>query len=294
MTRSIRIGTFCAAVVCGLTLSIYATALPFQTKTTAHEKPDWDDKIIPGSQLTVLELTRRIIPDIKSDPNKAERMIANDLSGIRLLDGVEETGMELDTESVDEHEIAETDYFWITDAGAKLLVLLFEVDGGKVGIGLFKISPEVSLLDAVTIAQDMHVNVDRDKVWEIRPGSQAFAVQCWHDNSSESFDAYTFISVVNRKLRAIANPGPYSGFAEYSAARQRLCKTSTTPKFQFVRSAAGGYFDLIVTEMALKVCHRESVEWSWKSGVVYRKSVRRLWRWSAKMKQYRKRSTAKR
>ena len=294
MNQSIRIGTLCLAVAFGLAFSVVAAAVPIQTKTAQHEAPDWQDKIIPGSQLTVLELTRRLIPDIRSDPNKSNKMIANDMSGIRLLDGVEETGMELETEVTDEHEITETDYFWIKDEGENLLVLLATVDGEKIVIGLFKASPEISLLDAVTIAQDMHVDVDREKLWQVRSGGEAFSVHCWHDNSSESFDAYVFVSVVNRKLRAIADPGAFSGFTDYSPTRQRLCKTAATPKFQFVRSPGRGYFDLIVTEMTLKACHGDTQEWSWKTGIVYRKSVRRVWRWSPKMKQYQRASTPRR
>jgi hypothetical protein len=294
MNRSIRIGTLYLAVAFGLAVSVSAAAVPIQTKTALHEPPDWQDKIIPSSQLTVLELTRRLIPDIRGDPNKSDRMIANDLSGVRLLDGVEETGMELETESNDEHEITESDYFWIKDEGENYLVLLVMIDGEKVVIGLFKTSSEISLLDAVTIAQDMHVDVDREKLWQVRPGGQAFTVHCWHDNSSESFDAYIFISIVNRKLRAIADPGAFYGFSDYSAARERLCKTATSPRFQFVRSPGRGYYDLVVTVMTLKACHADSQEWSWKTGIVFRKSARRLWRWSPKMKQYRKVSTPRR
>jgi hypothetical protein len=293
MNQSIRIRTLLAVVV-GLSFSVVAAAVPMQTRTAVHEAPDWEDKIIPSSQLTVLELTRRLIPDIRSDPNKNGNMIANDLSGIRLLDGVEETGMELETESNDEHEINETDYFWIKHEAENLLVLLVTVDGQKIVIGLFKVSTDISLLDAVTIAQDMHVDVDREKLWQIRAGGQAFTVHCWHDNSSESFDAYVFVSIVNHKLRAIADAGSFSGFTEYSSARRRVCKTSATPKFQFVRTEGRAYYDLIVTEITLKACHGESQEWSWKTGIVYRKSARRLWRWSPQMKQYRRASTPRR
>ena len=289
MKRSKRIGTFAGAAGCLLVLSICATALPVQkTKTTAREKPDWQDKIVPGSQLTVLDLTRRIIPDIKSDPVKADKITGRDLSGIRLLDGVEETSMELDPDSGDEREITEADYFWIQEGGERLLVLLLKVDVEGVVIGLFKVSAEVALLDAVTIAQDVHVDVDREKLWTIHSQHQAFSVQCWHDNSSESYDNYTFVSIVHGKLRAVAGPVVFEGFTIYSAARQRVCKTSTAPKFQFVRPQGPGYFDLAVTETTLKVCHRDSEEWSWKTGVVFQKSVRRLWRWSAKKKQYRR------
>src|SRR4030095_7409089 len=294
MNPSIRIGTLWLAVAFGLAFSVFTAAIPIQSKIAIHETPDWQDKIIPSSQLTVLELTRRIIPDIRSDPNKSGRMIGNDLSGIRLLDGVEETGMELETESTDEHEITGTDYFWIMDEGENLLVLLVTVDEQKVVLGLFRVSSEISLLDAATIAQDMHVDVDREKLWQVRPAGQAFTVHCWHDNSSESFDAYVFVSIVNHKLRAIADPGAFSGFSDYSATRQRLCKTATTPKFQFVRAAGRGYFDLIVNEETLKACHGESQKWSWKTGIVYRKSARRLWRWRPKTKQNLKRTRARR
>jgi hypothetical protein len=286
--RCKRIRPLAATRSCALVLSLCATAISGQTKTTTHEKPDWEHKIVPGSQLTVLALARRIMPDIKSDPSKADKITASDLSIIRMLDGVQPTGMELDPDSSDESEITEADYFWMKDGGYRLLVLLLKVNVEGVVIGLFKVSPEVGLLDAVTIAQDMHVDVNREKVWAIHPQHQAFSVQCWHDNSSESFDSYTFVSVVDRKLRAVAGPIVSSGFATYSTARQRLCKTSMTPKFQFVSSQGRGYFDLVENEMTLKVCHRESEEWSWKTGVVYRKSVRRLWQWSVKKRQYRR------
>ena len=271
-----------------LVLSLCATATSAQTKTTKHENPDWDDKIVPGSQLTVLELAKQILPDINSNPNKADKITATDLSSIRWLEGIQPTGMELDPNSTDECEITDPDYLWIKDGGYRHLVLLLKVNLEAVVIGLFKVSPEVSLLDAVTVAQDMHVDVNREKVWAIHSQREAFSVHCWHDNSSESFDTYTFVSVVDLKLRAVAGPIGSSGFATYSPASQRLCKTSATPKFQFVSSQGRGYFDLIENEITLKVCHRDSEEWSWKTGVVYRKSVRRLWRWSAKHKQYRR------
>jgi len=291
MIRSKRIGILGLTIACVLGLSLYATALPLQTKTPAHEKPDWEDKIVPSSDVTVLDLARRMIPDIKEDPAKLEKMTASDLSGVRLMDGVEETGMEVDLSSGDQCEISDPDYFWMKDGGAKLLLLLLKVNIEGAVIGLFKISPEVTLLDAATIAQDVHVDLDLEKLWTIHPQHQAFMVQCWHDNSSESFDSYTFVSVVNRKLRAVAGPVLSSGFAAYSSARERICKTSMTPKFQFVRSAGRAYFDLIDSETTLKVCHRNSEQWSWKTGVVYRKTVRRVWRWSPTKKGYRKVST---
>lgn len=273
---------------CVFGLSLYATALALQTKTPAHEKPDWKDKVVPGSDVTVLDLARRIIPDIKEHSEKPDKMIASDLSGVRLMDGVEETGMEVDLSSGDQCEIGDPDYCWMKEGGGKFLVLLLKVNIEGAVIGLFKISPEVTLLDAATIAQDVHVDLDLEKLWTIHPQHQAFMVQCWHDNSSESFDSYTFVSVVNLKLRAVAGPMLSSGFATYSSARDRICKTSMTPKFQFVRSAGRAYFDLIDSETTLKVCHRNSEEWSWKTGVVYRKTVRRVWRWSATNKEYRK------
>jgi hypothetical protein len=283
-----RIGTLASTVGCVFALSLHATALPLQTKTPAHQKPDWEEKIVPGSQLTVLELARRIIPGIKADTGN-DKITGSDLSRIRLLDGVEETGMELDRDSAQECEITGPDYFWMKDGGDRLLVLILKVNVEGVVIGVFKASSQVALLDAVTIAQDVHVDVGVEKLWAIHARHQAFVVQCWHDNSSESFDNYTFISIVNGKLRAVAGPVVSSGFATYSAVRQRVCKTSTTPKFQFARSAgpgSPGYFDLIVTEMTLKVCHRESEDWNWKTGIVSQKTVRRIWRWSEKNKQY--------
>jgi len=270
-----------------LALSFCATTLASQTKTAKHETPSWEDKIVPNSQITVLELARQIIPDIKPESDTSDKMTTSDLSAVRLLDGVEETGMELDLEAGQKHEITEADYFWIKDGGISRLVLLLSVDVERPVIGLFQISPKVTLLDAVTIAQDMHVTVEREKLWEISSQSQAFSVECWHDNSSESFDNYTFISVVNRKLRAVAGPIGSLGFSTYLPARQRLCKTATTPKFQFVRSPGAGYFDLIETETTLKVCHPDSAQWSWKTGVVYQKSVRNVWHWNQKNRRYR-------
>ncbi len=281
------IGTLASTLAGVLVLSLPATPLPIQRKATSHEKPDWQAKIVPGSQITVLDLARRIVPDIKSNLDN-DQFKASDLSAVRLLDGVEETGMEIDLDSGEECDISAADYFWIKDVGAKLLVLLLKVDVERPIIGLFKVSPTVVLLDAVTIAQDTHVDVDTEKLWMIHSRRQAFAVQCWHDNSSESFDNYTFISIINRKLRAVAGPIVSTGFAAYLPARQRLCKTSMTPKFQFVRSPGGAYLDPIVTQTTLKVCHRESEEWSWKTGVVYQKSVQRVWRWNAKKRQYRR------
>jgi len=278
-----RIAALASAAGCVL-------ALAAQTKTPPHEEPDWEDTIVPGSRLTVLELARLIVPDIKSDPGKSDKITGRDLSGIRLVEGVQETGMELDPDSDDECEITDPDYFWMQDGGDRFLVLLLKVDAERPVIGLFKVSPAATLLDAVTIAQDMHVDVDSKKLWAIHSQRQAFSVHCWHDNSSESFDNYTFISIVDQKLRAVAGPIGSMGFTTYLPARQRLCKTATTPKFQFVQSAGRGYFDLIVTERTLKVCHRESEQWSWKTGVVYQKSVRRLWRWNGKKEQYRRAS----
>lgn len=295
----LRIAALAAAAGWVFVLSLCTRAMPVQTrpvqtKTAAHEKPDWEDKIVQGSQLTVLELARRILPDLKRDPGKADKFTASDLSGIRLLDGVKATGMELDPDADDKCEITEPDYLWIKDGSEKLLVLLLKVDGEKIVIGLFNVASEITLLDAATIAQDIHADLSLHKLWAIHSQHEAFSVECWHDNSSESFDNYTFISVVDRKLRAVAGPIITSGFATYLAARQRLCKTSMTPKFEFVRSQGAGYFDLVVTETTLKVCHRDSEEWSWKTGVVFNKSARRQWRWSPKNKQYRRASTGER
>ena len=268
-------------------LILCVTALPVQTKTS-HQKPDWDSQIVPGSKITVLELTRLLIPDAQRVDAKGDKITGSDLSGIRLLDGVEETGMELDPESDDECEITDPDYFWLKNGGERLLVLLLRLEIDKLVIVLYKTSPVVDLLDAVTIAQDIHVDVDSEKLWQIHPQHEAFVAHSWHDNSSESFDRHTFISVVDGKLRAVADPASSYGFTEYSPARQRVCKTATSPEFRFVRSASGAYFDLIVTETTLKVCHGDSEEWSWKTGIVSKRSVARVWRWNPKSKQYRR------
>jgi hypothetical protein len=133
----------------------------------------------------------------------------------------------------------------------------------------------------------MHMDVDREKLWPIHSQHEAFAAHSWHDNSSESFDLYTFISIVDGKLRAIGTPGSFQGFTDYSSARQRVCKTAVSPRFRFVRSPQRQYFDLIVNAMTLKVCHRDSEKWNWNTGIVYKKLARHVWRWSAKTKQYR-------
>jgi hypothetical protein len=291
--RSKGFAALSALVGWGFALFISASAYTVQSKTPAHQKPDWEDQIVPGSPLTVLDLTRRLIPDV-NDVGGSDKITGTDLSGIRLLDGVEATGMELDPGSDDECEITESDYFWLRDGANRFLVLLLTVDGEKLVIGLFRISPSVALLDAVTIAQDVHVNVNREKLWPIHSQREAFAVHSWHDNSSESFDQYTLISIVDGKLRAIAAPPGLQGFTDYSPARQRVCKTAMTPDFRFVRSPQREYFDLIVHEKTLKVCHRDSENWNWDTGIVYKKSVRRLWQWSAKNKQYRRSSTRSR
>jgi hypothetical protein len=195
--------------------------------------------------------------------------------------------MELDLQSEDEREVTSADYLWLRERGERLLVLILTVDIERPVIALFKVAPQITLLDAVTMAQDAHVTVEAGRVWTIHPQHQAFAVQCWHDNSSESFDNYTFVSIVNHKLRAIAGPMLSEGFTEYSTKRRRVCKTSSTPTFKFVRSNGPGYYDLVVSEMTLKVCHPESEQWSWKTGVVSRKSLRSVMRWSVKKQQYR-------
>src|SRR5258708_3174168 len=236
-------------------LSFGATTSAAQTgKKQAHKEAGWEDTIIPASPVTVLDLAEKVIPDINIDENKSYKVIGKDLSRIRLLDGVEETGMELDLGSDNEREFTGADYLWMRERGERLLVLILSVDIERPVIALFKIVPHITLLDAVTVAQDAHVTVAAESVWTIHPQHQAFMVQRWHDNSSESFDNYTFISIVSHKLRAIAGPILSSGFASYSATHRRLCKTSMTPTFLFVRSQ-GGYFELIVNEATLKVCH---------------------------------------
>jgi len=265
-----------------------STAQP--QKKQSHQEPEWGDSIIPGSQVTVLELAEKVIPDIKIDENKSYKVIGKNLSQVRLLDGVEETGMELDLESNDELEFTSADYLWMGERGEKLLVLILRVDIERPVIALFKVTPEIMVLDTVTMAQDVHVTVEVSKVWTIHPQHQAFVVQCWHDNSSESYDNYTFISVLNKKLRAIAGPIVSMGSTSYSSARRRVCKTSMTPTFKFNRSQGGGYFDLIETDETLKVCHRESEEWSWKTGIVSKRTARVTYRWVSRVRQYRKSS----
>jgi hypothetical protein len=234
-----------------------------------------------------------VIPDLDIDERKSLKIMGKDLSRVRLLDGVEETGMELDVGTDEEHEFTGADYLWMKDRNEKLLVLILSVDIERPVIALFRVTPEITLLDAVTMAQDAHVTVETKKVWTIHPQHQAFVAQCWHDNSSESYDSYTFISVSNKKLRAIAGPLISMGSTSYSSARGRVCKTSMTPTFQFNRSQPGGYFDLIETDETLKVCHRDSEEWSWKTGIVLKRTARVTYGWNSRVKQYR-RSSAKR
>jgi hypothetical protein len=262
-------------------------------KELAHHEPGWDDTIIPGSPVTVLKLAQKVIPDLDIDEKRSLKIMGKDLSKVRLLDGVETTGMELDVDAKEEHEFTGADDLWIKDRNEKLLVLILSVDIERPVIALFKVAPQIKLLDSVTMAQDAHVTVDAKKVWTIHPQHQAFVVQCWHDNSSESYDSYTFISVSNKKLRAIAGPITSTGFTEYSSARRRVCKTSMTSTFKFNRSQRGGYFDLIETDETLKVCHRDSEEWSWKTGIVSKRTARVTYGWNSRVKRYR-RSSARR
>jgi hypothetical protein len=262
-------------------------------KQLAHQEAGWDDTIIPGSPVTVLELAQKVIPDLDIDEKKSLKIMGKDLSNVRLLDGVDETGMELDLDTQEEHEFTGADYLWMKDHSEKLLVLILSVDIERPVITLFKVGPQIKLLDSVTMAQDAHVTVDAKKVWTIHPQHQAFVVQCWHDNSSESYDSYTFVSVIRGRLRAIAGPITSTGFTQYSSARRRVCKTSTTSTFKFNRSQRGGYFDLIETDETMKVCHRESEEWSWKTGIVSKRTARVTYGWNSRVKQYR-RSSAKR
>jgi hypothetical protein len=181
-----------------ITLFIGAAPLPVQTKTNTHEDPDWEDQIVPGSPLTVFDLTRRLIPDTKRDSDKADKIIGSDLSRIRTLDGVEATGMELDLNSNDECEITEPDYFWLKNGSDRLLVLLLTLDAEKLVIGLFKTSPTVALVDVVTIAQDVHVNIDRKKLWSIHPQHEAFAAHgCMTIRRKASISIHSRSSMAN-------------------------------------------------------------------------------------------------
>lgn len=282
-----QIRTIAWVVSCVGLIALSANGQTSHQKKTKHESPDWEDKIVPSSPLTVFEMAQLALPDLKTNPEKPTQYIASDLKRIRLIDGVSETGMELDPEGDEKHTISGPDFIWLKDGDRSLLVLVLTVDDSQSVMALFKASPTVALLDAATIAQDMHVSIEVDKVYTIHPGRQAFSVVCWHDNSSESYDHYTFISVVDQKLKAIAVPGAYSGFSTYSQARHRMCKQSTSPKFEFVPTPNQGYFDLIVSEWTIKACHPDSEEWSWKTGIVFQRTVKRSWHWDPRKKQYR-------
>jgi hypothetical protein len=289
-----QIRTVAFVTGCVMLFAMCANGQTNPQRAAKYESPDWEDKIVPSSPLTVFEMARLILPDLKTNPEKSTEYIASDLKRIRLIGGVSETGMEIDTEGDEKHEISSPDYFWLKDGDRSLLVLVLTVDSIQSVIAVFKTTPAVTLLDAGTIAQDMHVSVEREKVYTIGPGHQAFTVVCWHDNSSESFDHFTFVSVVDQKLKAIAVPGAYTGFSTYSQARQRMCKQSTSPKFQFAPTQGNGYYDLIVSEWTIKACHRDNEEWSWKTGIVFQRTVKRTWRWDPRRKQYRMMAAAKR
>ena len=67
-----------ALVGWSLALFISASAYTVQSKTPAQQKPDWEDRIVPGSPLTVLDLTRRLIPDV-NDVDGSDKITGADL-----------------------------------------------------------------------------------------------------------------------------------------------------------------------------------------------------------------------
>src|SRR6185369_14841420 len=160
-----QIRTVALIASCVSILAVCAYGQTNQQKPPKYESPDWEDKIVSSSPLTVLEITRLVLPDLKTNPEKPTQYIASDLKRIRLIDGVSETGMEIDPDGDEKHEISSPDYLWLKDGDRSLLVLVLTIDDIQSVMALFKTSPAVALLDAATIAQDSHVSIEREKVY---------------------------------------------------------------------------------------------------------------------------------
>jgi hypothetical protein len=235
------------------------------------------------------DLLKLVMPDLHEKPESPDILVGRKLAEVREIKGFEFGSFEYDPESNYDIEISDVNPFWIRSEGRRLVVIVFGIDATGGGIAqvaaLIDETPEPKLLDLVNITADQHTSVE-DRLIDISSSSQAFEIDNWHDNSSESYDIISYFAAVGGKLKVVLDGPAYVGTTDYNSRTDRVCKTAYEHRMHLLPTSHSGYHDIALDVTELKVCHGGQEDWSWDTGIVRRKRTREIWRWNPRHAAY--------
>jgi hypothetical protein len=203
--------------------------------------------ILKGSQITYVDLFRKILPDLKNDSNVEARAIAHQSIPLRSLSG---DGDAVALES--DITIGDFELRRISNEGNSLFVLRADLtaedanqstpyEGEASLIALFRLEPKLELLDAMDIKTDRFTGFwGKTPVLRLDSRNGAFVVYSTHWNAGESYNDISLLFVDRGRLRVITNQFLYN--------TQGCGVTFTeTPLFQASPAAGRKYPNVVVS-----------------------------------------------
>jgi hypothetical protein len=268
-------------------LALFAAGV-FQTKNegpkrSEFQSADLSDSIWKGSQITYVDLFRKILPDLKNDSNVEDHAIAHKSIPLRSLSG---DGDAVALES--DIKISDFEMRRIRSEGNSLLLLRADLsaedanqstpyEGEVTLIAVFRIEPKLELLDAIDIKTDRFSGFwGKTPVLRLNPLNDAFIVYSTHWNAGESYNDISVLFVDRGRLRVITNQFIYN--------TQGCGVTFTeTPFFQASPAAGRKYPNLLVSVKLKKDADPENCSRRTPGFIRY---YRALYQWNSVKAEY--------
>jgi len=192
----------------------------FQTKSEGLKRSEvqstnLNDPISKGSQITCVDLFRRILPDLKTDSK--DEATAHQSIPLKSLSG-DADAVALESEI----KISSFELRRIRSEGNSLLLLRADLtaedanqstpyEGEASLIAVFRLEPKLELLDAVDIKTDRFSGFwGKNPVLALDSRNDAFVVYSTHWNAGESYNDIYLLFIDRGRIRVITNQFIYN------------------------------------------------------------------------------------
>lgn len=216
------------------------------------------DAVVKGHSETYADLLRCLMPDLRAEGSLYR---ASRVAHVRPLSPDDEVSNE-------PCSLQSVQHFALGD----LRVVFFPARGGAF-LAAFRVSPSISLVDAVEISQAGHIDLAG------RISRDIFTVSFWHDNSGESYDRTILVGWVQGRFKTVLSLPQGYGFVQTLGGAQ--VHSATSFEVGAVSSSRGEYPDLRITATSRVVCHPEESQWNWQTGVLEHRVVTKKAVWHA-------------
>jgi hypothetical protein len=217
------------------------------------------DTVLAGHSETYADLLRRLMPDLRAEGSLYR---ASRVTHVRPLCADDEF-------SERPFSLQSVQHFALGD----LRVVFCSGGGARSFLAAFRVSPSISLVDAVEIGQAGHIDL------QAQVSRTLFTVSFWHDNSGESYDRTIVVGWVKERFKPVLSLPQGYGFVQSLGGAQ--VHSSISFKVAAVSPSHGEYPDLRITATSRVVCHPVQSEWNWQTGVLEHRVVTRTAVWDA-------------